>query len=256
MSEEDEVERSLLSTVEMPSAFTIYYRIANLQAQQAARRSMRTLHINSPKNLAFESLKPPDTEAVKRAAQLCRDFSDDVLFNHCMRSYYFAMAIFQHYGLTKTLDVEAAFVAMAFHDFGLTEEGRSNAEDLKLEFEIRGARKCYKCAVKDLGYKPEKAKVLYEAIRLHTSMGRAEKGTDIGKFVNFGSVCDVIGYHIEDVHKKTKNSIIEEFPRLNWKKVVIQTFIDEFQMSPCPMTKFSRDRLFMNFYIRHSPFKQ
>ena len=235
----------------------MYLTITKLQAKQAVRRASRRLGFNTPKRLTLKSLEPPETEVVKRAAQLCREFSDDQLFNHCMRAYYFATAIFAHDGFPAGFDPEMAFVAIAFHDFGLTEEGRSSPEQMKEEtFEVRGAKKCHKCATEEFEYNAEKAEILYEAIRLHTSMGRAETANMYSKFVNFGSVCDVIGYHIEDVHKSTKHDIVDSYPRLNWKKYIIDSFEVECKISVCPMMKFTKDYLFLNTFVRNAPFRE
>ena len=259
--DEEEYEaktRSLRRVVEMPGIFSLYMSITKLQAKQAVRRASRRLGINTPKLLDMAALEPPDTEVVKRAAQLCRDLSDDQIFNHCMRAYYFATAIFSHEGFPAGFDREVAFVAVAFHDFGLTDAGRSDKKKLEEEsFEVRGALKCHRACLEQFHYGEEKAEMLYEAIRIHTTMGRAEQGKNIyGKFVNYGSVCDVIGYHVEDIHKKTKKTVVEKYPRLDWKNYIIERFDEEMEISVCPMIKFLKDYMFLDMFIRQAPFRE
>ncbi len=79
------------------------------------------------------SLVIPDSLLAKEATGIVREYSTDLLFNHSMRVYLFAL---EHGRQQKlSFDPELLYVAAAFHDLGLTKKFSSPNE----RFEVDGA---------------------------------------------------------------------------------------------------------------------
>ena len=129
------------------------------------RKAGRALGVRAPTDLELEALGPPQTEAVVRAFELCREFSGPSLFNHCMRAYYFAAAVrWFEAGSLEGLDLEQMAVAFAFHDFGLTATSRGESEESMYPFEVRGARKCLRFAATQMQLTKQQLTVIYEPL--------------------------------------------------------------------------------------------
>ncbi|CAE7898064.1 Arsb [Symbiodinium sp. KB8] len=221
------------------------------------RKSGRALGLRVPSDLDLEALGPPQTEPVVRAFELCREFSGESLFNHCMRAYYFAAAVrWFGEGSLDGLDLEQMAVAFAFHDFGLTRTSQTESEESMYPFEVRGARRCLRFALKETQMTQQQIKVMYEAIRLHTALG-FEKPTELAGLITVGTCCDVVGYRCEDVSKKTKADILKAYPRLKWKDVVIKAFADDAKMPhPSPVMRRYQREYFFNLLVRMAPFSE
>ncbi len=110
-------------------------------------------------------------------------------------------------------DRELLYIAAQLHDLGLTAQF-----DGEGPFELRGADAAYAwCREHDV---PEsKAELIHEAICLHTSLVAARREPEIA-LVHFGAGADVIGYHLEDIHPRTVEAILELWPRDGFKREV------------------------------------
>ena len=79
------------------------------------RRSGRKIRL-----LEVDDILPPDSAITREAIALSQDLSKPFLFNHCMRSYFWARLLDED---TRCFDDEAVFTALMLHDLGLTEHG-------------------------------------------------------------------------------------------------------------------------------------
>src|SRR5277367_5516774 len=64
-------------------------------------------------------IKVPDSNIVRQAEELARSVSNDTLFNHVMRCYWFGELFAQQEG--KKVDSELMFLSSVLHDLGLTD---------------------------------------------------------------------------------------------------------------------------------------
>src|SRR3954454_18613500 len=62
-------------------------------------------------------ISAPKSTIARQAEELCRRVSNDTLFNHCMRSYWFAELFAQQEGIR--IDSELVFLSAVLHDLGL-----------------------------------------------------------------------------------------------------------------------------------------
>jgi hypothetical protein len=75
---------------------------------------------------------PPDTKIVRESEELVRSSSNEMLFNHLMRCYWFAELFAQKEN--SRADRELIFLSATLHDLGFTGHGRGPNR-----FEIEGA---------------------------------------------------------------------------------------------------------------------
>src|ERR1700739_3922496 len=66
----------------------------------------------------ISDIKAPDSSIGRQAEELARSVSNDMLFNHVMRCYWFSELFAQKHG-TK-VDSELMFLSSVLHDLGLT----------------------------------------------------------------------------------------------------------------------------------------
>lgn len=81
---------------------TLILRFVSLEIGSLARRVARALGINRPRLITPEDLAVPDSELARQATTFARLCEPDFLFNHSMRSYFFAIAVGKHLDLART----------------------------------------------------------------------------------------------------------------------------------------------------------
>ena len=102
----------------------------------------------------------PDSKLAREAAELVRQYEDEMLFNHSVRVYVFGAMK----GLRQKLrfDPELLYVAALFHDLGLVDHYHTATK----RFEVDGAD-----AARDFlrarGIAEPQADLVWEAIALH-----------------------------------------------------------------------------------------
>lgn len=67
-------------------------------------------------------IKVPDSSIALQAEEFARSVSDDMLFNHVMRCYYFGELLAKQANIK--VDRELMFVSSVLHDLGFTEAGK------------------------------------------------------------------------------------------------------------------------------------
>lgn len=150
-------------------------------------------------------------------------------------------------------DQELFYLASVLHDIGLTEQ-----VCCKHSFEYEGADHAEKF-LRSHSFSQDKIDVVREAIILHTSEIAEEKQPEIA-LVHFGAGMDVIGLRIEDISEETFNFIIETYPRLGFKKSMIELIkydsnLKNAQQQP---NNLSSSMLRMGFvdWVMNAPFKE
>ncbi|GMA39143.1 HD domain-containing protein [Mobilicoccus caccae] len=106
----------------------------------------------------------PDTELARAATELVREATDDNVFHHSRRVFFFGMIKAAHQG--KQVDPELAYVGGMFHDLGLTPGYRTTER----RFEVDGAQAAYDF-LREHGRSEEEARAVWFAIALHTTPG-------------------------------------------------------------------------------------
>ena len=165
----------------------------------------------------------PDSKIARAATDLARQAYPSYLFNHCVRTFWFAdrLAVsgFQ-------FDRELVYIAAMLHDIGVLEPYDQGAR-----FEVDGARAA-RAFLEGHVYPAEKIEVVWDAIALHTTASIAGyKGPEVG-LVNLGAAADAIGLRIAELDPGFVRELIKEFPRLDFQNEWLRTLIDYVRRKP------------------------
>ncbi|MDD9941407.1 MAG: HD domain-containing protein [Myxococcales bacterium] len=167
----------------------------------------------------------PDTALAEAAFQLAGAESPPELFNHVMRTYVFGALAMQARGVT--FDEELAFLGAVLHDLGLTERFTSAEQT----FELDGADNA-KAFLLEHNAPPDRAEVIWDAIAMHTTGWLAARKRPEVAIVSQGALLDVAGVGLEALDAAIVEEILEAFPRLAFKRSIVNTMIEHCKRKP------------------------
>ncbi|MDR6550635.1 HD domain-containing protein [Paenibacillus qinlingensis] len=176
------------------------------------------------KNLIAD-IKIPDSKLAVEAAELIREHSNDLLWNHSNRVYLFA-AMKGNLNQLK-YDSELLYISSLFHDIGLTSAFRSTDK----RFEVDGANAA-RDFLKSRGVPDDAVRLVWDAVALHTSIGIVEYKETEAALMNFGVGYDVVGKNFDLISAETRQQVVEAFPRNQFKQNILHTFLDGFKDKP------------------------
>src|SRR5690349_2191891 len=172
-----------------------------------------------------QDLVVPDSLLANEATGILREHSTDLLFNHSMRVYLFAV----EQGRQRRLrfDPELLYVAAAFHDLGLIRKFSSPDE----RFEVDGANAARQfLEARDI---PEdQVQAVWQAIALHTTPGIPKHMRAEVALLNSGVLLDVLGVGFEQFPAEIREQIVARYPRVNFKQGFIEQYFAGFAHKP------------------------
>ncbi len=167
----------------------------------------------------------PDTSLAKEAADILREYSTDLLYNHSIRVYLFGA----EQGRLKKLDFnpELLYVAAAFHDLGLSKKFSSQDE----RFEVDGANAARQF-LNAHNVPEDRVEIVWEAIALHTTPGIPRHMRPEIALLNSGVLLDVLGIGLEEFPAELREQIVAKYPRKNFKQRFIEEYFAGFAHKP------------------------
>jgi hypothetical protein len=157
----------------------------------------------------ISDIKVPDGSIARQAEDLARSVSNDMLFNHVMRCYWFSELFAQTHG-TK-VDSELMFLSSVLHDLGLTDHAPGPHR-----FEIEGAGAARKFLV-EKGVSSDRAQKVWDNIALHVwdvNMFR----DDTSRIMELGILHDVVGVADAGLDPADVAEVVRRYPRLHFKR--------------------------------------
>jgi hypothetical protein len=157
----------------------------------------------------ISDIKVPDSSIARQAEDLARSVSNDMLFNHVMRCYWFSELFAQTHG-TK-VDSELMFLSSVLHDLGLTDHAPGPHR-----FEIEGAGAARKFLV-EKGVSSDRAQKVWDNIALHVwdvNMFR----DDTSRIMELGILHDVVGVADAGLDPADVAEVVRRYPRLHFKR--------------------------------------
>ncbi|MEO3405512.1 HD domain-containing protein [Mucilaginibacter sp. CAU 1740] len=171
--------------------------------------------------------KLPDTEITRLAHDLVRSASNDMLYNHLMRCYFFAELIAEQEN--ADVDLELIFLSTTMHDLGFTDLGRGPNR-----FEIEGAHAARKYLI-DWGVPEDRTWKVWTNIAAHTWDINLFKENE-SRISQLGILYDVIALPPEVKLDQDKvDEIVKRYPRLDFKRGFYEMHREELNSkSPYP----------------------
>ncbi len=200
-------------------------RFIGMDLRLAKRRLWRRLGITQLEALLPDSCRIPDSALAKQATELVRELSDDVVLNHCLRSYAFGCVL----GCQDRLkfDRELFYLACVMHDLGLTDRYAGEPQS----FEYVGAKVAHEFCL-DRSLEPHKAALVHDAIALHAAVGIAHKREPEVALVHYGAGLDVIGIRLDEIPKHALTEVLSQYPRLDFKRVFGDLLLRQAEKKP------------------------
>jgi len=168
------------------------------------------------------NIRIPDSQIAREAAELLRDYGDELLWNHSNRVFLFGAIQGNQAGVTY--DPELLYISAIFHDLGLTKHFGSPDK----RFEVDGANAA-RDFLKSRGVPRESIRLVWDAIALHTTIGVAQYKEPEVALLYSGVGYDVMGENFELISDDVRKLIVEAFPRNDFKKRIIPAFFEGFK---------------------------
>lgn len=223
---------------------------------EIARQSFITSRLGKTKSANLKkleifdlnSIKLPDTLAVKSVINLLEELSSPEIIMHSYRTYYWGVLLAKSNQLS--FDSEQLLLAALAHDLGLSKQ----ADILSNEhcFTIVSTRMLNQ-QLRALNYSPEKLANIGEAITRHINPLVPIKSGVEAHLLNAGALLDVIGSRKNEIDQTTIDDVLILHPRINFKNHICHCFCQQSKLHP-----FSRIALLadngLNSLIRKAPF--
>jgi hypothetical protein len=171
----------------------------------------------------------PDTKLAREATELIRDLTNDLIYHHSRRVYWWGSLQGRNRGLS--FDPELLYIGAMFHDIGLNAEFRSSARRFEIDSADQARRFLQGHAVPE-----DSIRRVWTAIALHTTPGIPEFMEPEVALVTAGVEYDVLGISYHDVSDADRDAITALHPRPGFKRQILQAFTDG--IAPKPETTF------------------
>jgi HD domain len=176
-----------------------------------AGRLTMALRMHSGRRTAVDptSIVPPDSSLARDAEVAAQDLLTPALLNHSRRAYAWGAAIAALQGIT--FDRELLYLAAIFHDTGLP------SPVPHVDFTVRSAALARQFT--DSHRVPAHDRELVaNAIAMHHTPGVGVESGAEAYLLSAGAAVDVFGLRSNEVPDAVRESVVQEYPRLGFKR--------------------------------------
>jgi len=194
--------------------------IAPLMTARAAtglrlpQRSMVSLNIDG---VTF-----PDSAVARDAEAECREHASEMMYNHSVRCYVWALMLAEHRGLKP--DLEMLYVASLLHDLTLEDDYRDYAP--MACFAARGAILANDWAA-ERGWGRDQRTVLADAVSLHLNSRVHPKHGPEAELLQAAAGVETIGLHYRRLDPESVARVLDRYPYLDMGRVGLPRFVGE-----------------------------
>ncbi|MEU6440690.1 HD domain-containing protein [Streptomyces sp. NPDC047046] len=174
-------------------------------------------------------VRVPDTRLAREATALVREATDDLIYDHSRRVYFFGALLGRRRGLS--FDPELLYVGAMFHDLGLLPRHRGSGR----RFEVDGAEEA-RAFLHARGVPEDSVRRVWTAIALHTTPGVPEFMEPEVALVTAGVEYDVLGIGYGDLTGEQRAEVVALHPRPGFKRRILAAFTEG--IAPKPGTTF------------------
>ncbi|GAA4611225.1 HD domain-containing protein [Actinoallomurus liliacearum] len=171
----------------------------------------------------------PDTKLAAEATELIRDVTDELIYHHSRRVYWFGSLQGRARGLSW--DPELLYIGAMFHDVGLGEAHRGSGR----RFEVDGADEARRF-LRRHGVPEDSVRRVWTAIALHTTPGIPEYLEPEVALVTAGVEYDVLGIGYDSISDADRAAVVALHPRPDFKRRILRAFTEG--VAPRPETTF------------------
>jgi HD superfamily phosphodiesterase len=190
---------------------TLAPRLLRSELGILAGRIAMTLRVHSGRRNSVDpaSLVPPDSSLARDAEVAAQDLLTPALLNHSRRAYAWGATIAALQGIT--FDRELLYLAAMFHDTGIP------SPVPHVDFTVRSAALAREFT--DSRQVPaDDRELVANAIAMHHTPGVGVEAGAEAFLMSAGAALDVFGLRSNEVPDAVRESVVQEFPRLDFKR--------------------------------------
>src|SRR3954449_13418813 len=170
---------------------------------------MLRIHSGRRSSIDPASLAPPDSSLAKDADVAAQDLLTPALRNHSSRSYTWGAALAALQGIT--FDREVLYVAAMFHDTGIP------SPVPEVDFTVRSAALAREFTDRH-HVAADVRELIANAIAMHHTPGVGLESGAEAYLLSAGASVDVFGLRSNEIPDAVRQSVIQEYPRLGFKR--------------------------------------
>ncbi|MEU1329221.1 HD domain-containing protein [Streptomyces sp. NPDC005865] len=174
-------------------------------------------------------VRVPDSRLAREATELVRDSTDELIYHHSRRVYFFGSL--QGARQKLSFDPELLYVAAMFHDLGLNEPFHASGRRFEVDSADEARRFLEAHQVPQDGVRR-----VWTAIALHTTPGIPAYMEPEVALVTAGVEYDVLGIGYHDLDAADRAAVVAVHPRPDFKKRILAAFTEG--VRPKPQTTF------------------
>jgi hypothetical protein len=234
-----------LSTAERRS---LLVPLAKAHGVNAAGRLSMLARLNSGRrvDIAPGRLTPPSSVLTRAAAEQARSRLSPALLNHSYRTFAFGAALGDLERVT--VDTELLFTAALLHDTGLP------TSDRNVDF-TRGSARIALDVAEEVGLSTAATETIRTAITLHDSPNVTLAHGAVAYLLSAGAAVDVIGLRSWQLPPELLAAVVDDHPRLGFKREFAAAFQTEAALVPRGRVQFLRRYGAFDLAIRLAPFR-
>jgi HD domain len=204
------------------------------------------LHSGRRGSIDPASLAPPDSALARDADVAAQDLLTPALRNHSSRSYRWGAAIAALQGIT--FDRELLYLAAMFHDTGIP------SPVPHVDFTVRSAAVAREFT--DRHHLPaDDRELVANAIAMHSTPGVGLECGAEAYLLSAGASVDVFGLRSNEIPDGVRQSVIQEYPRLGFKREFVGLIRAEAKQVPRGRGWYLHRFALSDLSIRLAPFR-
>ncbi|MCW8100449.1 HD domain-containing protein [Streptomyces tauricus] len=167
----------------------------------------------------------PATQLAREATELIRDTTDELIYHHSRRVYFFGSL----QGRERDLgfDAELLYLGAMFHDVGLNQEFHDSGR----RFEVDSADEARRF-LQSHGVPEDSVRRVWTSIALHTTPGIPEFMEPEVALVTAGVEYDVLGIGYDSLSAEERDAVVALHPRPDFKRRILDAFTDGIRSKP------------------------
>lgn len=205
------------------------------------------LRVHSGRRAAVEPerIAPPDTSLARDAQKAAADLLSPMVRNHAHRAYAWAAVLAARRGIS--FDPELLYLASMFHDTGLPSPVPN------VDFTVRSAALAREFADRH-GVPADSREVVTNAIAMHHTPGVGVESGAEAHLMSAGAAVDVFGLGANEIPDAVRRRVVEQFPRLGFKREFAALWRAEARQVPRGRAWFLHRFAVTDLSIRMAPF--
>ncbi|PSM42745.1 diguanylate cyclase [Streptomyces dioscori] len=167
----------------------------------------------------------PATQLVREATELVRDTTDELIYHHSRRVYFFGSLQGRERDLS--FDAELLYIGAMFHDVGLNQEFHDSGR----RFEVDSAAEARRF-LQAHGVPEDSVRRVWTSIALHTTPGIPPYMEPEVALVTAGVEYDVLGIGYDSISAEERRAVVALHPRPDFKRRILDAFTDGIRSKP------------------------